>query len=183
MGYNKHMQTKTSRKILRLLSIFCAFTLVFSIVPKVQAEELTLTEEQKGAISQNCESLRSTLNNLRRVDSRTRSFLGGAYTKLLDDYISPMNVRMVANEHPSPNLISIHSDILNSQKVFAASFTSYSQSFEQLLNIDCKERPEDFYRQLVATRRKRTMLESTTTSLRTALHNCYTAVEKMKAEL
>ena len=159
-----------------LTLIFCA--------PKASADEVTvLSDAQKGAISQNCESLKSTLRNLQRVDSRTRSFLGSAYDKFLGSYITPLSIRMVSNNRPSTSLTGIHSGILNSKEVFAAQFTDYSKSFDDLLNSDCKKQPEDFYKKLVITRKKRTMLESTVTSLRSALGNHYTAVEKLKGEL
>lgn len=156
--------------------------LIFFATP-VRAEEISLSEAQKGAISTNCDSLKSTLKNLQRVDSRTRSYLGSSYDKFLSSYISPLSLRMVANDRLSTSLTGIHSGILNSREVFAAQFTSYSQSFEELLASDCKNNPEDFYRKLVATRKKRTMLESTVVNLRSALGNHYTAVEKIKLEL
>ncbi|MBR1795726.1 hypothetical protein IJ765_00495 [Candidatus Saccharibacteria bacterium] len=149
----------------------------------VSADDVVLSDEQRGAISTNCDSLKSTLKNLQRVDSRTRSFLGAAYDKFLSSYISPLSLRMVANNRLSTSLTGIHSGILNSREVFVAQFTSYSQSFEELLQVDCKTQPEEFYRKLVATRKKRTMLESTVTSLRSALGNHYTAVEKFRSEM
>ena len=160
-----------------------AVGLIFAASLPARAEEKELSEAQKGAISTNCDSLRSTLKNLQRVDSRTRSYLGAAYDKMLSSYISPLSMRMVANDKLSTSLTGIHSGILNSREVFVAQFTSYSQSFDELLAVDCKKEPEVFYRKLVATRKKRTMLESTATSLRSALGNHYTAVEKLKEEL
>ncbi len=160
--------------------------LIFGILatsPSALADEVELSNEQRGAISTNCDSLKSTLKNLQRVDSRTRSFLGAAYDKFLSNYISPLSLRMVANNQLSTSLTGIHSGILNSREVFVAQFTSYSQSFEELLTVDCKTQPDEFYRKLVATRKKRTMLESTVTSLRSALGNHYTAVEKFRSEM
>lgn len=165
---------------MKKIIIACVGILLLVAVP-AHADELT--EAQKGAISTNCDSLRSTLRNLQRIDSRTRSFLGSAYDKFLSNYISPLSLRMVSNDHLSTSLTGIHSGILNSREVFAAQFTSYSQSFEELLAADCKNNPEDFYKKLVATRKKRTMLESTVTGLRSALGNHYTAVEKIRSEL
>lgn len=163
-----------------------AFSLVTGVIlttSVARADDIELSDAQKGAISTNCESLRSTLKNLQRVDSRTRSYLGAAYDKFLSNYISPLSMRMVANDLLSTSLTGIHSGILNSREVFVAQFTSYSQSFEELLAVDCKNKPEEFYGKLVATRKKRTMLESTVTSLRSALGNHYTAVEKLKGEI
>ena len=172
-------------RLRRVLALGAVASAVFGMVLNVPvlAEEIELSEAQKGAISQNCESLKLTLRNLQRVDSRTRSYLGAAYDKMLADYISPLSMRMVANDQLSTSLTGIHSGILNSKEVFAAQFTSYSQSFEELLIIDCKKQPVEFYKQLVATRKKRTMLESTVTGLRSALGNHYTAVEKLRGEM
>lgn len=173
-------------KLRRVLAVGAVAGLVFGVIFTIYpayAEEIKLTDDQKGAISTNCESLKLTLNNLQKVDSRTRSFLGGAYDKLLTNYISPLSLRMVANNQLSTSLTGIHSGILNSKEVFAAQFTSYSQSFEELLKADCKNNPEDFYKKLVSTRKKRTMLESTVTGLRSALGNHYTAVEKFRSEM
>ena len=165
----------------KIFLICIAVSMLF--VTPVFADDIELSDAQKGAISTNCESLRSTLKNLQRIDSRTRSFLGSAYDKFLTNYISPLSIRMVANNHLSTSLTGIHSGILNSREVFAAQFTSYSQSFEELLSADCKNNPEDFYKKLVATRKKRTMLESTVVNLRSTLGNHYTAVDKFRSEL
>ena len=142
-----------------------------------------LTEDQESEISQSCATIKQNLKNLQRTDSRTRSYLGSLYQTMLTNYIAPLNLNLVKNNQPSPTITALYSDFLNARKEFADKFTTYSQNFEELLLIDCKDHPGDFYDKLEQTRRERDELHKSVKKVRTLLTNQYTATEKLKEEL
>jgi len=142
-----------------------------------------LTEDQESEISQSCATIKQNLKNLQRTDSRTRSYLGSLYQTFLTNYIAPLNLNLVKNNQPSPTLTALYSDFLDARKEFANDFTIYSQNFEELLLIDCKEHPEDFYNKLEQTRKERDNLHKSVKKMRTLLMNQYVATEKLKGEL
>ena len=142
-----------------------------------------LTEDQEAEISQSCQTIKQNLKSLQRADSRTRSYLGSLYQTFLTNYISPLNLNLVKNNHPSATITALYSDYLAARQDFATKFTTYSQNFEELLLIDCRKNPDDFYEKLNQTREERTKLHSAVKKLRTILGNQYTATDKLKGEL
>ena len=147
----------------------------------VYAEELS--EEQKGAISQSCNTIKQTLKTVQKADSRTRSFLGAKYETFISDYVSPMNVRLTKEGRPNATITSLYSNLLGMRQDFVSQFTDYSRGLEELINIDCQGKPEEFYRKLKETRKKRAELKGTVKSIRTNLVNHYTAVKKVEEGL
>lgn len=159
---------------LGILAIFSSFS-----VPTASA----ISDEQASVISQSCSTIKQSLKNTQKTDSRTRSYLGSIYQTLLSNYITPLNLSLVKNNQPSTTITSLYSDFLSARKDFGDKFTSYSQNFEELLKIDCKNNPEDFYDKLTAVRKERAALEVSTKKIRTLLSNFYTATSRLKEEV
>ncbi len=149
----------------------------------VAAPAFALTEDQEAEISQSCQTIKQNLKSLQRSDSRTRSYLGSLYQTFLTNYIAPLNLSLVKNNQPSATITALYSDFLNARQDFANKFTSYSQNFEELLLIDCKKQPEDFYDKLEQTRKERADLHSSVKRIRTLLGNQYVATEQLKGGL
>ena len=149
----------------------------------VFAEESKLSDEQRGAISQSCNTIKQTLKTVQKADSRTRAFLGAKYETFISDYVSPMNIRLTKEGRPNATITSLYSNVLGMRQDFVAQFTSYSQELEELININCQEKPEEFYQKLKETRQKRMALKATVKSIRTNLVNHYTAVKKVEEGL
>ncbi|MBR3264108.1 hypothetical protein IKF94_02675 [Candidatus Saccharibacteria bacterium] len=142
-----------------------------------------LSENQSGAIVQNCASIKQSLRALQRTDARSRSYLGSAYETILSKFITPFNLRLINTNQPNANLTTIHSNIIETRKSFISEYTTYSQALEDLIASDCYSHPEDFYSKLQDTRRKRANLSGTTTTLRNLLSEYLTAVRKFKNTL
>lgn len=142
-----------------------------------------ISQEQSGAIVQNCASTKQSLLALQRTDARTRSYLGSAYETVLSDYITPLNLRLINSSQPNATLTDLHSEIIETRKEFNSEYTKYSQSLEELIGIDCYTHPEDFYNKLVETRKKRATVSATTTSIRNLFSEHLTAVRKLKTSL
>lgn len=144
---------------------------------------LAISDEQASVISQSCSTIKQSLKNIQKTDSRTRSYLGSIYQTLLTNYITPLNLSLVKNNQPSTTITSLYSDFLTARKDFGDKFTTYSQNYEELLNIDCKNNPEGFYNKLAEVRKERVTLDNSVKKIRTLLSNFYTATSRLKEEV
>lgn len=144
---------------------------------------LALSEDQQGAISQNCNTIKQSLQNLQRVDSKTRTFLGSTYETLSVDFLTPLNLRLVKNNRPNADLSSIQSNFTNSQTEFKNLYTEYMREMENLINTDCKTEPSKFYDQLETTRNKRRELEKKTDDILKLIKDQVSTVKKLTEEL
>ena len=160
-------------------------TLSALVALPVKADDFlpVLSKEQSGAISQSCDSIKQSLKKLQKVDTKTRSYLGSIYEEFITDLISPLNLRLTRNNMPNTALTTLHSDLILKRQDFAQKFTLYEQSFENLLNADCQNDPEDFYRKLQETRKARNTLEQATEAFRMLLEKHQNAVQTLKGTL
>ncbi len=139
-----------------------------------------LSSEKSGAISQHCGSIKQSLKSLQKTDARSRSYLGSVYETLVSKYIAPMNMRLVESGRPNVNLTDLHSTILEVRKKFVNEYTSYSQSFEELLGIDCQSNPNAFYEQLNNTRKKRSEVSNISNNLRSLFSEYLGGIYKVR---
>ncbi len=142
-----------------------------------------LSENQSGAIVQNCASIKQSLRSLQRTDARSRSYLGTAYETILSDFIAPLNLILTSSNQPNINLTTIHSNIVDTRKSFISEYTAYSQALEGLISTDCFNHPEDFYNKLQDAKRKRANVSATTTTLRNLFSEYLTGVRKLKSSI
>lgn len=142
-----------------------------------------LSADQKGAISTNCDTIKQTIQQLTRSDSKTRVYLGGAYENTLTNFIIPLNLRLTKNNKPNSTLTSIQSKFAEKRQNFNNTYTNYMKQVEGLLAIDCKAEPEDFYGQLQVARASRANLQQTTLELNSLLHDHIEGVKKMRSGL
>ena len=164
-------------------TILAAASVIFTHGLSAQVSAAELSEDQTSAISQSCQTIKQNLKTLQKTDSRTRSYLGSIYQTFLSNYITPLNLSLIKHNRPSTDITGLYSDFLSVRTEFANKFTSYSQSFEELLNIDCKNDPINFYDKLEEVRKKRSSLNSSVKSLRTLLGNFYIATSKLKEDV
>lgn len=161
-----------------------AFGFIASVlcVMVITMPSFALSSEKSGAISQHCASIKQALKSLQKTDARSRSYLGSSYETIISKFISPMNMRLIDSGQPNANLTDLHSTILEVRKNFTQSYTSYSQSLEELISANCQLDPEGFYHHLIETREKRAEVSSLSTSLRNLFSEYLTGVRKVRNE-
>ena len=167
-------------KIISVFSCAVIFGAALSNVAIFQYPTAALSEEKSGMVSQNCATIKQSLKSLQKTDARSRSYLGTIYETIITKFITPMNLRLIDNSQPNASLTDLHSTILAVRKDFVNEYTSYSQSFEELVSMNCKDNPENFYNKLVETRRKRAEVSSITTNLRNLFAEYLTIVRKLR---
>lgn len=140
-------------------------------------------KERLTAISQNCSTIKQSLSQLQRADSRTRTYLGSAYEAILTKFITPLNLRLTRNNHDAEQLFAIQAEFSAEQARFRAAYTDYMRELEGLIATDCSAHPEAFYQHLESTRTKRTDLKATTVKLSELANAQYQAVLELKESL
>ena len=178
----KYIWGRMKRNSLRVLAGFLV-GVVSVVIGAAPASAVELDADQKGAISTNCETIKQSIQQLTRADSKTRVYLGGAYEKALTNFIVPLNLRLTKNNTPNAGLTSIQSKFAEKRQAFNSAYTNYMKQTEDLLAIDCKSEPEDFYEKLQTARASRATLQQTTLELNSLLHDHIEGVKKLRSGL
>lgn len=166
-------------KFLKWLILWLVGVLALTAIFATPVEGISL--EQQGAISQHCSTIKQSLNQLQKNDSRTRTYLGTTYEMIATKFIRPLNLRLVNNNRPI--LASIQSDFTNGQTKFREAYTEYMRELEGLIAIDCRVHPDEFYQKLTTVREKRANLRTATNNLNKLATDQYDAVVKLRSTL
>ena len=156
-----------------------SFILIPSFPKDTFAEESKLSEEKRGLISQNCGTIRQSLKNLQRSDSRARTYFGAIYETVSSEYLTPLNIRLVKDDMSSVSLINAQSKLADLRTKFSDNFINYSKSLEELIAHDCRLDPDGFYDKLVSTRKKREKVAEDMNSINELLISSYKSAEKL----
>lgn len=142
-----------------------------------------ISEERRGLISQNCGTLRQSLKLLQRSDSRARAYFGSVYETISSKYLTPLNLRLVKNNLSSNNLLSLQTSLASLRSDFSTDFIAYSKSLEELIALDCRLEPDEFYQKLEETREKRAVVASDMDKINKLLTSLVSETKALKEKL
>lgn len=142
-----------------------------------------VSEEQEKAVSEHCESIKEVLKNIQKDDSRARVYFGSYYETVLMKYIMPLNVRLVENNLSSANLVENQNKYADAKTLFISDFVNYQQELEELVTMDCRKNPQDFYEKLEIVRKKRKIVEQDTLKMKLLMSEHTKLVERLKGKL
>lgn len=180
------MKWQTRILVVVSVALLCTLVPVLALSAGVRAEDNTEGEVDSRVfdnISQNCSSIKQSLRDLQRADSRTRAYLGSAYETVSRDFITPLNLRLVRNNRVATKLFEIQGDFSSKQGDFRTKYTAYMRELESLIASDCQGHPKDFYRQLQKTREHRTKLHNLAEDLNKLVSEQYQGVKKLREEI
>ena len=163
--------TKLTKKLVTAVAVATI------LATTISATASALSEAQQGVISQNCATIKQSLEQLQRSDSRTRTYLGTTYETLANKFIVPLNLRLVKNNLPT--FSDIQAEFTSDQTRFKDAYTDYMKSLGELIATDCQNKPDEFYDKLGVTRKKREILQKTTKSLSELTDQQYNATAKL----
>ncbi len=147
-----------------------------------EEEKTEISEEKQAKIKENCDEIHVNLKKVQRDDSRVRVFLGEYYEKILENFITPLNVRLVDNNLSNAELVENQNNYSGARTLFVNDFVSYQKELENLVAMNC-EKPQEFYDKLVVVRQKRKVVEQDTLKLRTLISDHLKLVNALKKEL
>lgn len=154
-----------------------------ALAEPVSSADSTIASERLTHISENCTFIKQALTQLQRADSRTRTYLGSFYETVVNNFLSPINLRLVKNNRSVPDLMNIQSDFSIAQTTFRNRYTDYMRDLESLIGTDCEARPEEFATRLDVARDSRAKLHESVVRLSQLISEQETAVRKLQESL
>ena len=170
--YNKNMKKKALILYYIILMLFCP-ALNVGAVPKAEV----------ALVSDRCESIINSLKKLQKTDAKTRVYLGSYYEKILTNFITPLNVRLVENSLSNADLVENQNDFAETRQLFSSDFINYQRALEELVGMNCKEDSDTFYNKLVIVRQKRKIMEQDTLKMREIISQHIKMVNSLKGKL
>lgn len=144
---------------------------------------MAISEGQKTAIVDHCESIKDSLKNVQKQDARARVYLGGRYETILSKLIMPLNIRLIENSLSSAELVENQSDFAERKVKFSDNYISYQQGLEELVAMDCKGDPEKFYEKLTEVRAKRGVVNKDVAEMRKLISKNIELVRELAKEV
>ena len=133
-------------------------------------------------ITKSCDTIRNNLKSIRVQDAKIRTFLGSRYDAVLNNYMKPLNIRLVLND-VALNDTKTQAEFSNAKSLFAADYIDYQRSFEELLAIDCNNDANSFSKKLSLVRQKREKLFQDVTKLNSLLSSHILFVKQIQGTL
>ena len=176
------MQTNIKKQV--VIFVICLLTASFSTLCSTFAtDHRDLSDEEIGAISQNCSSIKIRLYRVQKDDARNRIYLGSQYEALASKLMLNLNLRLVKNGLINTPFAEQQASFSSERERFKNDYIGYSQEFENLLKLDCKKEPTEFYRQLELVREKRLDINASMERLKDTFSSHYQSVNNLRDEL
>ncbi len=144
-----------------IISLLLVASLILS--PLSTANAIDLDDDRIGAISQNCSIIKERLRRIESAGARSRVYLGTQYESIYSGLMSNLSLRLMRNGIANQDIADQQATFKSERERFRNDFIGYSQELKNLIAMDCRNNPQDFYRQLEKTRTKR---EDITKSIR-----------------
>ena len=173
MRYNNYMKKA---------AIIVAVVLTASMVDPVFA--VPITDAQLGNIQINCDSNKLHLDkNYKEIDSNNKHNLHIRYERV-EENMKKLNKRLV-------NMALVDKDIKNeftnqqsdfSREVddFEGYYKDYAGKMEELIRVNCKEHPYDFYNKLETVRLARSKVSNSIKRIEDILHSHNESIAKLR---
>ena len=166
-----------------VFSVILGAGLIAPVVAEGEESEPVITDAQRSVIVNHCDSIKDALKSLQKTDSRTRVYLGRYYETILSNFMMPLNIRLVENSISNTGLIENQTNFAARRDRFNSDFITYQQSLEEVLNVNCKTEPENFYEKLMVAREKRATVNRDATKIRGFIDEQVKLVQTLKTEL
>lgn len=169
--------------LVAILAVSAIATTAVATTFTVNADSDKYSDDQLALIQQHCSTVRITLQQLQVADSNTRSYLSGIYLNATNNFLTPLNVRLVRNNITAPNLVDSQAEFVAARDQFSAAYLTYARSLDALLKTDCYNNPEQFMDQLAITRHDRSSVEYHVNRLSSLLSQHKQEVRTLKESL
>lgn len=130
-----------------------------------------LSEAHIARIRQNCTRSQAVLNQLEKSDVLLRKNRGQLYEQISTKLMAPLNSRITFNRLEGLTLTAISLEYDNQLAAFRSSYQQYDEAMSRTLDIDCADKPVEFYHSVAATREKRQKLHGDTLALNALLQS------------
>lgn len=172
-------------KHLRSLAFFvCSASLVGLMAqPDIVVAQAVPSLSQLRLVRSQCQSVRSTLQRIQHNDALLRVNAGQAYNTISTNLIAKLNSRLALAQIDSSRMVVIARDYEEARKAFAQQYNEYESSLATLVKMDCTDKPDEFYAQLIKTRDARRQVSESVTTMGKLAADYRVAVEQLKTKL
>ncbi len=160
---------------LLILGVIASASLL-AIATTVQAQSVVLTDQEVERIRNNCQSVKTTLNQLRASDAVLRVNRGQVYESIATNLMEPFNARLNNNHLDSRATTSVIGSYQTARDNFRRDYILYEQQLSAALTIDCQRQPEAFYRAVEEARIRRDTVHTDTQRLNRSIDDYRSAV-------
>jgi hypothetical protein len=140
----------------RLMIIGVIAALFLSIVgfTSTSAQSI-LSEEQLQKISNNCVSIKNTLNQLHASDALLRVNRGQVYEAMATKLMDRFNSRLTSNDLDAVGTTAVTNSYRTALNTFRTDYQSYERQLSATIKIDCTQKPSEFHAAIENAREKR----------------------------
>lgn len=144
----------TDRFITRgIIGLGASFVLALGAGSAVLAQT-DLSNDMLNAIRSRCSSSQFAVRQIEKRDAVSRINRGRDYDQTLRQ-VSAMNSRFAYNKVNAPDLIQITTDLQQAVDAFRSNYDRYDTDLTNALQINCKDKPADYYNMIEKARSDR----------------------------
>lgn len=130
-----------------------------------KAQVALMTDVHIERIRSNCVEAQTTLRQLHASDALLRVNRGQLYESILTKLMTPMNIRIGANQLDNKDLVFIASQYDQQLASFRLKYQQYEEAMSKTLKLNCTNQPVAFYDSVTDTRNKRKLTHESTVLL------------------
>lgn len=174
---------KVKNLLPRLMIVAAALAASLVMSAHVEAQEAELSPEHRSHIVANCATIKSTLTRIHTNDGPTYVNRNQTYFSISDKLIARFNGRLALSSYDMTQFSRLARDYNAALSSFRIIFGRYDDSMKDLLKIDCKKQPQEFYDAVLAARERRNELHEAVARINTMIDQYGQAVTALDGEL
>jgi lipoprotein len=165
----------------RILAVSCTLVwLACSPAASAYGPAMTiLTEKQLSLVRANCVTTKSVLERVRANDALVRINLGREYDAISTKLMAPMNSRIALNKLNGIDLTKTTVDFDRQIDQFRGSYQRYEQTMAHIVQMDCQDRPADFYMGIERARHYRSEVRKSVVELDKLINQYSVQLDKL----
>lgn len=153
--------------------------LLIFVTPTGAIDPDAMTPQEYTVIERNCRSSQSIIQRIEYVDPVARVNRGTVYNNL-SKLMTALTSRAAFNAYSIPGLSTESQAIQDQRSQFAKDYTTYEITLRELINYDCTNGPQGFYRKLIDVRAKRAVVAFRVREIERRLDLFSTAVTQLE---
>ncbi len=173
------------KRLFRLLTV-APLASALLISTSVGAQEMVLQANDAGPLGlvrTHCGHIKETLRQVHTDDALLRVNSGQVYNNLSGQLMARLNSRLALNRIDSTAFVEASGRLDSYRADFAKKHTAYDIDMNELIGIDCKAKPAEFYAALLKARDSRKEVDVAVKAMNAAVLDYQLAVESLRNRL
>lgn len=172
----------------RFLQLLTVTSLISSLLisMSVGAQEMVLQAGEGGvvaAVRNRCQEIQEKLRQVHTNDALFRVNAGQTYNIISSQLMARLNSRLALSRIDSTAFVEASGRLDSYRADFAKKHTAYDIDISELIGVDCKSKPAEFYASLVKVRESRKQVGQTIQLMNDAVRDYQLATEALRGRL